>query len=160
MNFDRSALKDKRLVEAGKKAGRESHSKEQNHLVKREFSQGRMEVWRLLLRHCLFDEGIKVENLRIFMHFPWVVYLRQTNNAIKADRFKSRARNSSPGKSPSWPVRQSVTFSPFNLLKNAKKQSVMDGQPTDGLMDRPTDQLTDWWTNGPTQWLTQLRARD
>jgi len=38
MNFDRSALKNKCLVEAGKKAG-EFHSKEENFLVKREFSQ-------------------------------------------------------------------------------------------------------------------------
>jgi len=32
MNFDRSALKDKRRVEAGKKAGREFYSEEENFL--------------------------------------------------------------------------------------------------------------------------------
>jgi len=55
MNFDRSALKDKRLVEAGKKAEREFHSKEENFLVKREFSQ------RLFAERMLGESGIASE---------------------------------------------------------------------------------------------------
>jgi len=69
----------------------------------------------------LFDEGIKVENLRIFMHFSCVVYLRQTNNAIKADRVHATLYP------VSHLVGQSVgryDLSTFKFLKNEGKSKV------------------------------------
>jgi len=53
MNFDRSALKDKRLVEAGKKS-RELVRKKEKFRVKREFSQ-RLFYWRNVRRKWSSD---------------------------------------------------------------------------------------------------------